>query len=263
MALGHGFAGEQVVGCVHASSLLTALRSLRSAARSYARSDRLVRQGRTVSSGRRHCAGGGRGAVKSALVNGAYRRGDRQRFRRDAPSARLASALVELEQALAHGRVGDPVVGAHQLQGLALVERSPSSGRARRRRPPRPGRAGAGRSPRRSAPGPRPSPRGRSSKKNDTGTSRIWPSSNSREEPIRLAPRSYFCTCWKVRPSSSPSRSWLMPSRVRRSRSALADMDIDRIGLARHTGRRLRVAPWVRSRVDRLVVICQYAPKTL
>ena len=30
--------------------------------------------------------------------------------------------------------------------------------------------------------------------------------------------RSYFCTCWKVRPSDSPSRSWLMPSNVRRRR---------------------------------------------
>ncbi len=42
--------------------------------------------------------------------------------------------------------------------------------------------------------------------------------SNSREAPTRLTPRSYFWTCWKVRPSASPSRSCDMPINVRRSR---------------------------------------------
>src|SRR5215475_9634981 len=29
---------------------------------------------------------------------------------------------------------------------------------------------------------------------------------------MRFVPFSYFCTCWKVRPSFSPSFSWLIPS---------------------------------------------------
>src|ERR1700674_4597751 len=39
--------------------------------------------------------------------------------------------------------------------------------------------------------------------------------------PTRLVPFSYFCTCWKVRPSASPSFSWLMPSMMRRMRTRL------------------------------------------
>ena len=36
---------------------------------------------------------------------------------------------------------------------------------------------------------------------------------------MRLVPFSYFCTCWKVRPSASPSFSWLMLSIIRRMRT--------------------------------------------
>ncbi len=36
---------------------------------------------------------------------------------------------------------------------------------------------------------------------------------------IRFEPRSYFCTCWKVRPMASPNVVWLMPNSVRRTRS--------------------------------------------
>ncbi|CDL01268.1 protein of unknown function [Magnetospirillum gryphiswaldense MSR-1 v2] len=36
-----------------------------------------------------------------------------------------------------------------------------------------------------------------------------------------MAPRSYFCTCWKVRPKASPSFSWLIPNSVRRNRTRL------------------------------------------
>src|SRR5579863_8575069 len=39
--------------------------------------------------------------------------------------------------------------------------------------------------------------------------------------PTRLVPFSYFCTCWKVRPSASPSFSWLIPSMMRRIRTRL------------------------------------------
>src|SRR6202034_1078167 len=39
--------------------------------------------------------------------------------------------------------------------------------------------------------------------------------------PTRLVPFSYFCTCWKVKPSASPSFSWLMPSMIRRMRTRL------------------------------------------
>src|SRR5579883_2113384 len=39
--------------------------------------------------------------------------------------------------------------------------------------------------------------------------------------PTRLVPFSYFWTCWKVRPSASPSFSWLMPSMMRRMRTRL------------------------------------------
>src|SRR4029079_6306350 len=37
--------------------------------------------------------------------------------------------------------------------------------------------------------------------------------------PIRLVPFSYFCTCWNVRPSFSPSFSWLIPNISRRMRT--------------------------------------------
>jgi hypothetical protein len=36
---------------------------------------------------------------------------------------------------------------------------------------------------------------------------------------MRLAPFSYFCTCWNVRPRASASVDWDMPSLVRRRRS--------------------------------------------
>ena len=38
---------------------------------------------------------------------------------------------------------------------------------------------------------------------------------------MRLAPFSYFCTCWKVRPSASPSFPWLIASILRRMRTRL------------------------------------------
>ena len=40
-----------------------------------------------------------------------------------------------------------------------------------------------------------------------------------RPAPIRLAPRSYFCTCWNVTPSDSPRLSWLIFSILRRRRT--------------------------------------------
>jgi hypothetical protein len=41
----------------------------------------------------------------------------------------------------------------------------------------------------------------------------------TRADAVR--PFSYFCTCWNVRPSASPSFSWLMPSIIRRMRTRL------------------------------------------
>src|SRR5262249_46838276 len=38
---------------------------------------------------------------------------------------------------------------------------------------------------------------------------------------MRLVPFSYFCTCWKVSPSASPSFSWLIASIMRRMRTQL------------------------------------------
>jgi hypothetical protein len=46
------------------------------------------------------------------------------------------------------------------------------------------------------SPGARPV---RPSKKNVTGTCRIWALSSNRLVLIRFLPYSYFCTCWKVR----------------------------------------------------------------
>src|SRR5579859_1364339 len=40
--------------------------------------------------------------------------------------------------------------------------------------------------------------------------------SHSLDALTRLAARSYFCTCWKVRPMASARRSWLIPSSLRR-----------------------------------------------
>src|SRR6266478_2585133 len=62
---------------------------------------------------------------------------------------------------------------------------------------------------------------GAPSKKNATGTCRICEICCRRLAPTRLVPFSYFCTCWKVRPSASPSFSWLMPSMIRRMRTRL------------------------------------------
>src|SRR5947209_14770432 len=56
---------------------------------------------------------------------------------------------------------------------------------------------------------------GAPSKKNATGTCRMWEICCNRLAPIRFVPFSYFCTCWKVRPSASPSFSWLMASIMR------------------------------------------------
>src|SRR5215469_14399024 len=39
-----------------------------------------------------------------------------------------------------------------------------------------------------------------------------------REALTRLAPPSYFCTCWKVRPSALARVSWFIPSSKRRIR---------------------------------------------
>src|SRR5262249_23143949 len=62
---------------------------------------------------------------------------------------------------------------------------------------------------------------GAPSKKNSTGTCRIWDICCNRLAPMRLAPFSYFCTCWKVRPSAPPSFSWLIASIRRRIRTRL------------------------------------------
>ena len=62
---------------------------------------------------------------------------------------------------------------------------------------------------------------GAPSKKNATGTCRMCEICCSRLAPIRFVPFSYFCTCWKVRPSASPSFSWLMLSIMRRMRTRL------------------------------------------
>src|SRR5438128_12664767 len=45
-----------------------------------------------------------------------------------------------------------------------------------------------------------------------------WASSQSFDALTRLAARSYFWICWKVRPTESASFSWLMPSSLRRMR---------------------------------------------
>src|SRR5262245_12237317 len=37
--------------------------------------------------------------------------------------------------------------------------------------------------------------------------------------PMRLVPFSYFCTCWNVRPSASPSFPWFIASIMRRMRT--------------------------------------------
>src|SRR5262244_2090609 len=49
----------------------------------------------------------------------------------------------------------------------------------------------------------------------------MWEICCNRLAPIRLVPFSYFCTCWKVRPSASPSFPWLIASIMRRKRTRL------------------------------------------
>src|SRR5262245_30810962 len=51
-----------------------------------------------------------------------------------------------------------------------------------------------------------------------------------RPAPMRFAPFSYFCTCWDVSPSSSPSFSWLIPSIIRRIRIRLPTCLSTRLG---------------------------------
>jgi len=60
---------------------------------------------------------------------------------------------------------------------------------------------------------------GAPSKKNATGTCRMLEICSNRLAPMRLVPFSYFCTCWKVRPSASPSFVWLIASILRRMRT--------------------------------------------
>src|SRR5215475_9120981 len=62
---------------------------------------------------------------------------------------------------------------------------------------------------------------GAPSKKNGTGTCRIWEICCKRLAPMRFVPFSYFCTCWNVRPSASPSFSWLIDNIMRRIRTRL------------------------------------------
>ena len=70
-----------------------------------------------------------------------------------------------------------------------------------------------------------------SSKKKLIGTSSTRDRSYRREAPTRFTPRSYFWTCWKVRPSASPNRSCDMPMRVRRKR--IREPTCTSIGLGR------------------------------
>jgi hypothetical protein len=48
---------------------------------------------------------------------------------------------------------------------------------------------------------------------------------------MRFVPRSYFCTCWNVTPSTSPSSVWLKPrcSRSARTRFAISVSDGSRL----------------------------------
>src|ERR1700752_1293221 len=64
-------------------------------------------------------------------------------------------------------------------------------------------------------------PLGPPSNRNDTGTCSTSEICCRRLAPTRLVPFSYFWICWKVRPSASPSFSWLMPSMIRRIRTRL------------------------------------------
>src|SRR5689334_18148111 len=64
-------------------------------------------------------------------------------------------------------------------------------------------------------------PLGPPSNRNDTGTCSTSEICCNRLAPTRLVPFSYFWICWKVRPSASPSFSWLMPSMMRRMRTRL------------------------------------------
>src|SRR4030095_4252564 len=49
----------------------------------------------------------------------------------------------------------------------------------------------------------------------------MWEICCNRLAPMRLVPFSYFCTCWKVRPSAAPSFSWLIASIMRGIRTRL------------------------------------------
>ena len=148
-------------------------------------------------------------------------------------SNRSRKASSPILPSAAFRRVGGELLGGSPR----LRRRAPSRDRAGAGEPPhprsrnrlgpvRPSRAGAAGRIRRLRPAARQSrpiagarTGSVSSKKNDTGTSSTRLSSCSRLAPIRLAPRSYFCTCWKVSPIASPSFSWLRPSMLRRSRS--------------------------------------------
>ena len=60
-----------------------------------------------------------------------------------------------------------------------------------------------------------------SSKKKAGATSSTCAICCNRLAPMRFVPFSYFCTCWNVRPSASPSFSWLIPMSMRRIRRRL------------------------------------------
>ncbi len=111
---------------------------------------------------------------------------------RDMPGAARSSSLGlrtrgqrldEFEKPLAHGSVLDLVVGPHQLQCFALGKGFGPTSTASLAVPF-------------DCPGERAATSSLiSSKKNPTGTSSTRARSNSRLAKMRLAPRSYFCTC--------------------------------------------------------------------
>jgi hypothetical protein len=51
------------------------------------------------------------------------------------------------------------------------------------------------------------------------GWRRTHPSAAGMHPPMRLVPRSHFCTCWNVKPRASPSLVWLIPSIILRMRT--------------------------------------------
>ena len=153
---------------------------------------------------------------------------------------RLRHRLDHVEELLASSLVGDRVIGADQFDRLRALQPLARLPLPAARRAHAAGQI--------------------EEEIVEIGTPRISAICDSREALTRLAPPSYFWTCWKVRPSAVGERFLVHPDQQASGADAGADMNIDRVGHAgpatvarRHEGL-LIVSMWPSVAVDAPII---------